>query len=266
MLGTHQLINQSDDTRDPAGSAAFDAVKTFARIARDLAEQPDTTAASQRIVGIGFAVTGSLSVALVRVTPSVAASVHASTGDGHGETDCGIIGAVRQGAVAQAALDRSTVLSDDLTVEFRWPEYTPKILAVTPIRSVLAIPLQTGPRSQDIEPVDVLVFYADRAHFFSDELRETAGVLADHAAITLAFNSARDHATNLKVALKTSREIGAAMGILMERHKLTENAAFDLLKTRSQDLNIKLHTLATSLNTFGELPTRPGQTGMPPAH
>ena len=267
MLGTNHLTNEADGTLITVGTVPvdFDVVKTFARIGRDLAGQPDTASVTRRIVSIASSVTGCPSVALVRVTPSVAVSVHAQTKAGHGEIDGRILSYVRQGVAAHAAKDQCCVVSDDLTVEGRWPAYTPKMVAVTPIRSILAIPLQTGPQTEEVRPVDVLVFYAERAHYFSDEIRETASVLADQAAVTLAYNSSRDHAANLKLALKTSREIGAAIGILMERHKLTEDAAFEVLKCRSQDLNVKLHTVATYLNTSGELPCAPVSAATRPA-
>lgn len=261
MLRTNELIAQPDQAPGlilPAATAPLDLVRVFARIARDFADQPDTAAFVQRIADIGFTMTGCPSVAVVRSASAAVAKVRASTGGSHGETDCRITCATRQGMVTAAAVDRSATLSNDIAVEARWPEYTSKILALTSIRSILAVPLLTDRQDDDGQPVDVLVFYADRAHFFSDDIREKAAVLADLAAIALDYNRARDHAANLTVALKTSREIGAAMGILMERHKLTENAAFDVLKSRSQDLNVKLHTVAMSLNISGELPTRTG--------
>jgi AmiR/NasT family two-component response regulator len=70
---------------------------------------------------------------------------------------------------------------------------------------------------------------------------------------------ARSHAellrelSELDAAVASRDLIGQAKGILMERFKLTPDQAFDLLRDRSQHLNIKLSELAEHLATTGEL-------------
>lgn len=59
--------------------------------------------------------------------------------------------------------------------------------------------------------------------------------------------SATAHAEHLAVAVVTNRRIGMAMGILMERHRLTEEQAFDRLKDLSQRRNVKLRDLADQI-------------------
>jgi hypothetical protein len=58
----------------------------------------------------------------------------------------------------------------------------------------------------------------------------------------------------LEQAVASRDVIGQAKGILMERHKLTPDAAFDMLRQASQHLNIKLRDVATTLADTGELP------------
>ncbi|WP_309096036.1 GAF and ANTAR domain-containing protein [Streptomyces sp.] len=67
---------------------------------------------------------------------------------------------------------------------------------------------------------------------------ETAGwLLASHAAVALATARTVDQ---LEHALETRHAIGEAMGILMERHRLSEDEAFGVLRRLSQEHNVKL--------------------------
>ncbi|CCH89101.1 protein of unknown function [Modestobacter italicus] len=54
-------------------------------------------------------------------------------------------------------------------------------------------------------------------------------------------------AENLQMALQHCRTIGMAMGILIERHKVTEDQAFDLLRDASNRTNVKLWKIADQL-------------------
>ena len=68
-----------------------------------------------------------------------------------------------------------------------------------------------------------------------------------------ALTSARADLATLQRALASSRSIGMAMGILMERHKVTDAQAFDLLREASQRGNVKLRDLAERLVATGSL-------------
>jgi hypothetical protein len=60
-------------------------------------------------------------------------------------------------------------------------------------------------------------------------------------------------ANNLHRALDSNREIGAAMGILMARHQLTSDQAFDLLRRASQRAHRKIVSIAADVIETGEL-------------
>jgi len=68
--------------------------------------------------------------------------------------------------------------------------------------------------------------------------------------------TARAHAEALKRALVSNRRIGMAMGILMERHRLTEEQAFDRLRDLSQRSNIKLREVAEQIVFTGDTEQR----------
>ncbi|WP_246080451.1 ANTAR domain-containing protein [Modestobacter altitudinis] len=57
----------------------------------------------------------------------------------------------------------------------------------------------------------------------------------------------------LERALSLSRQIGMALGILIERHKITEAEAFRLLVAASQRENVKLRHVAGRLVLTGSL-------------
>jgi len=67
------------------------------------------------------------------------------------------------------------------------------------------------------------------------------------------LDSAEVRAVNLERALKHSRDIGAAIGILMARHKMTQEQAFAEMRRVSQDTNRKLYWLALDVVRTGEL-------------
>ncbi|HEY0165540.1 MAG TPA: ATP-binding protein [Jatrophihabitans sp.] len=69
-----------------------------------------------------------------------------------------------------------------------------------------------------------------------------------------AFDRAEEKVANLERALFSNRQIGAAIGILMARLKLTDEQAFDLLRTTSQSRHRKLRDIAEEVTMTGELP------------
>ena len=65
------------------------------------------------------------------------------------------------------------------------------------------------------------------------------------------LDSAETKAIQLEAALEHSREIGAAIGVLMALRKLTRDQAFDLLRRASMAQNIKVHVLAARVVETG---------------
>lgn len=63
----------------------------------------------------------------------------------------------------------------------------------------------------------------------------------------------REHAEQLEQALKSSRTIGAAIGILMASRQVREDEAFTILRKVSQNANRKLRDLAAELVDLGGL-------------
>ena len=63
----------------------------------------------------------------------------------------------------------------------------------------------------------------------------------------------REHAANLEGALRTSRRIGAAVGIIIAHRQVGEAEAFELLRRASMDTNRKVFVLADELVLTGDV-------------
>jgi GAF domain-containing protein len=147
------------------------------------------------------------------------------------------------------AFKRGTVeYSRDLTTEGRYGSYPSEMVARTPIRSVLSF----GLRLRD-KPLGVLTFYGHVPDAFDECAQTRAALLAEHATIAIDAATAAYRAETLRAALETNRSIGAAIGILVERHKVSPEQAFDLLRVVSQRSNRRLADLADELVRTGHV-------------
>lgn len=62
---------------------------------------------------------------------------------------------------------------------------------------------------------------------------------------------------NLETALSSNRDIGTAIGILMNAHLVTQEQAFSMLRTASQHGHRKLREIANEVIFTGSIPTPP---------
>ncbi|MEU3254849.1 GAF and ANTAR domain-containing protein [Streptomyces sp. NPDC006997] len=91
-----------------------------------------------------------------------------------------------------------------------------------------------------------LNLYARQPGTFGEDIEVAGWLLASHAAVALADARTIDQ---LEHAMETRHAIGEAMGILMERHRLSEDDAFQVLRRISQHHNIKLRDVAQRVRT-----------------
>lgn len=162
-----------------------------------------------------------------------------------------ISAATGEGVAWQALRERGKVLVEDLNSEARWPQYAARMRTETPIRSVLGYCL-----TLDDLVLGAMLLYSTEPGYFTDAICRFGDVYADHAAIALARVTDHERAENLEAALQSNREIGMAVGILMARYGLTDQAAFDLLRVTSQHEHRKLREIAAETVYSGELPPR----------
>jgi GAF domain-containing protein len=154
--------------------------------------------------------------------------------------------ALGDGPSRQVLTERRTLRIADLLTDPRWPKFGP-LAAEVGVRAALACPLPM-PRKR----LGVLSVYAGHPAAFDAAAELVIPVFAARAAIAAAY---ADKVTNLRRAIETRQVIGQAVGILMERHRLSPKQAFDAMVTTSQQSHIKLRELALRINETGEEPS-----------
>jgi transcriptional regulator with GAF, ATPase, and Fis domain len=103
----------------------------------------------------------------------------------------------------------------------------------------------------DNEDFGALNLYSRHPGAFGEEIETAGWLLASHAAVALASARTIDQ---LEHAMDSRHAIGEAMGILMERHRLSEDDAFSVLRRISQHHNIKLRDVAQRVRAEGTEP------------
>lgn len=158
----------------------------------------------------------------------------------------GLQNQVGEGPCLDAVRQLEPVWAADLATEARWPRFTPEANRLG-VGSMYCTPLAAGDRIYGS-----LSLAAGRPDAFDEESRNLAAIFAANATLALAGHEWRH---NMTVALSSRDVIGQAKGILMERFRLTPDAAFALLVKASQVTHTKLRTVSEELCRTGVLPT-----------
>lgn len=231
-----------------SGHSGLGWARVFAKVARELEVAQSTEERLRKIAELATEVTGSSWSAIARATdraPVVAAAGAADVG----EVIARIQAAGGDGPTGEAVRSGTTVYVPDLSAETRWPEHVRELLERTPVRSVLAFHLQLDRAA----PLGTLTLYSSTRHAFPPPVCAVAAVYAGHAAVALDHDSEQARADNLELALASNREIGIAIGILVERYKITPEQGFDMLRAASQHTHRKLREIASDIVLTGEL-------------
>ena len=124
---------------------------------------------------------------------------------------------------------------DDLRNQQRWPRYVPRALEN-------GLAAQMGLRLfADGETFGGLNLYSTDPRGIDAVVEQSAELFADHAALALSRARRED---DLNSALINRTTIGQAVGIVMERHHMDEDRAFQHLLRVSQHSNTKLREVA----------------------
>jgi hypothetical protein len=138
----------------------------------------------------------------------------------------------------------------------RWP-----VLGSAPtaygVHSSLSYQLRTEEGGRSSGGTGSLNMYALTPDAFDPAAQEIGTILAAHASLAARVVGERvtleGLSGHLEQALLSRDVIGEAKGILMERFKLTPDAAFDILRSSSQRLNVKLREVARRLAETGDI-------------
>jgi GAF domain-containing protein len=140
-----------------------------------------------------------------------------------------------EGPCLQAALDEIVIRTDDFRNEPRFPNYAPKVVELG-LLSALSLKLYTADRT-----AGALNLFGYEPRLWNSEAETIGMVLAAHAASAIL---ASRESELLQSALSTRDRIGQAKGIIMERFKIDDVRAFEMLRKLSQDTNTKLLDVA----------------------
>jgi hypothetical protein len=144
-----------------------------------------------------------------------------------------------EGPCLDAIVDESAYREADLMGETSWPRLTQRVLAQTPVRGM------AGFRLRAAEGVTgALNLFSDTAGALTDTSVQQGIVLASFVNRALTAAHERQTAASLREGLESNREIGKAIGLMMAFHKISDQEAFELLRSTSQDMNLKLREVA----------------------
>lgn len=158
--------------------------------------------------------------------------------------------ALGSGPCIDAIVEDTLYRPEDLRHDARWPEYGRRVSDELSIRSMLSYRL-------GVEVGDAIVglnIYGRDVAAFGERATLIGLMLATHGALAAALAANEEQVEHLQRALRSNREIGVAMGVLMARHQVTREQAFNLLRLASQDSNRKLHDIALEVVDTGALP------------
>jgi GAF domain-containing protein len=140
-----------------------------------------------------------------------------------------------EGPCLQALLDHHSYRIDDMSQDTRWPRFAAAAEAHG-VRSMLGYKLFTSGRN-----LGALDLYSSKRNAFDADSEVIGELFAAHAAIALIGSTQQ---AEFRRALSSRDTIGIAKGILMQRERISDDQAFNLLVSTSQNANIKLHDLA----------------------
>jgi GAF domain-containing protein len=140
-----------------------------------------------------------------------------------------------EGPCLQALLDHHSYRIDDMSQDTRWPRFAAAAEAYG-VRSMLGYKLFTSGRN-----LGALDLYSSKRNAFDADSEIIGELFAAHAAIALIGSTQQ---AEFRRALSSRDTIGIAKGILMQRERISDDQAFNLLVSTSQNANIKLHDLA----------------------
>jgi GAF domain-containing protein len=149
------------------------------------------------------------------------------------------------GPCMEAAISGATIPIDDTANSSTYPDFgrLARRQGITHTMSV-GLPVQR-------QTIGALNVYGTGDGSFDEQTQELATTFAGYAAVAVAnaglYASTAQLAAHLQRALDSRAVIDQAKGILMSRHGMSAEAAFDLLSRQSQVSNRKVRDIASDL-------------------
>jgi hypothetical protein len=155
------------------------------------------------------------------------------------------------GPCLDAALKHTTLVTDDLQHDPRWPEFGRRAARETGVLSMMSHRMYIEDTGRLVAGLN---FYARKKDAFVPDQQMLGTLLANYGALILTNLQQTEEIDNLNQAIDSNREIGAAVGVLMALHKVTKDQAFEALRMMSQRTHRKLRDIAYDVTQTGTLP------------
>lgn len=147
-----------------------------------------------------------------------------------------------EGPCLDAARTGNVFRVRDLDAEPRWTAYLPRARQAG-VRSLVSVPLAAEGRL-----IGALNLYSRQPDAFDADAVSVAEIIAAHTGLATQVASAyfghRELADQLRTAMQSRAVIEQAKGLLMGARDVDGEAAFELLRTTSQQRNVKLRDLS----------------------
>jgi GAF domain-containing protein len=228
------------------GRSAAEAVRVVAELASELGDTPSLEELLQRALELAVEIVPGCEQAGISLLQNRVVETPASFGELAATCDK-LQERLGEGPCVTALLESEVICIDDIDGDARWPKFA-AAAAQQGVRSMLACRLAT-----QRDKLGALNMYSTEPGAFTVESEQMAAGYAAHVSLAL---SALDRESNLRRALASREVIGQAMGILMERHRITASQAFDVMVHASQRSNVKLRVIAEELVRTGSLPAQ----------
>lgn len=210
----------------------------MAEPARDLPAQDTVQATLDEIAASAVKLIEGCDAAGILAVSGGGAVTLAVTGDLVEESDR-LQGELREGPCFDAARrtdgERLFRIADMTRPQPAWPAFSAAARGLG-IGSMTGVLLYT-----DQEDFGALNLYSRRPGAFGEDIEAAGWLLASHAAVALSTARTADRPEN---PLETRHAVGEAVGILMERHRLGREQAFDVLRRLSRQHDVDLHQVA----------------------
>lgn len=141
----------------------------------------------------------------------------------------------QEGPCLEAALDDLVVTTEDFRDEPRWPAYSAEV-AKLGVLSGMSFRLYTTDRT-----AGALNLFGFEPRAWDAEAITTGAVLAAHAVAAILAGQRRD---DLRSELATRDRVGQAKGIIMERYRVGDLRAFEMLRALAQEEGTTLTVIA----------------------
>jgi hypothetical protein len=148
-----------------------------------------------------------------------------------------------EGPCVDAIVEDSVQHDTDIRSDTKWPRLAELTLERTPVRGMVGYQLMDGLGARAAFNV-----FSDTAGALTIESVDVGAVLAAFTSVALAAAERQATADNLRKGLESNREIGKAVGLLMAAHHVSDEEAFEILRSASSRTNTKLAALADKIN------------------